>query len=505
MTATSFRNRHGSVVLLAALSLTTCLLACDSDDDKLRARDDAGGQGGEAEAPTPGGAAGEPAATPSAGQPAQTPNGGAGGEQVGTAGEPSAASAGGSPTLEVGCVFEDDTLEASVRSALAQPEGPLLPETAATLTTLSASPDITTIAGIECLTGLVTLQLNGNQITDLTPLSGLTELESLHLTDSEVSDISVLANLTELRTLSFVNNPVSDLSPLSGLTKLEGLVVDGSNVSDLAPLSTVTSLVYFEGARTALSDLSPLSALPNFENLDVSATLVDETTDFSGFSNLRRLRINDSALTALPVLTHITSLWDIDVRGNDLADLSSLVGTSISQLNVMDNPITDWSDLAQLPSLTFALVNGTDAQRFSSFDAFAVSTSLTSFYVEWADASDLSFLASTPSLFELTILNSSQPIDLASIGAHTQLEYLYIAAVGASDLTPLASLTSINTLYIPDNPFSDVSPLVANTGLGAGDHLDISACPNIDCEAQKSNIAALIERGVSVATDCPVP
>ena len=53
-------------------------------------------------------------------------------------------------------------------------------------------------------------------------------------------------------------------------------------------------------------------------------------------------------------------------------------------------------------------------------------------------------------------------------------------------------------LYAP----SDLSPLVANTGLGGDDFVDVLGNP-IDCTGHAGNIQALEDRGVTVEVDCP--
>ncbi|HAO12629.1 MAG TPA: leucine Rich Repeat (LRR)-containing protein, partial [Planktothrix sp. UBA8407] len=48
----------------------------------------------------------------------------------------------------------------------------------------------------QTLSQIITLDLERNQITDISPLSSLTQLTSLDLTDNQISDISPLSSLT---------------------------------------------------------------------------------------------------------------------------------------------------------------------------------------------------------------------------------------------------------------------------------------------------------------------
>ena len=75
------------------------------------------------------------------------------------------------------------------------------------------------------LTSLTTLQLSGNQITDLTPLAGLTGLKELHLNNNKIVDLGPLANMKELRSLVLQNNQITDLGPLEKLVSLKDLSI----------------------------------------------------------------------------------------------------------------------------------------------------------------------------------------------------------------------------------------------------------------------------------------
>ena len=72
----------------------------------------------------------------------------------------------------------------------------------------------------QTLTKLTSLNLSGNQISDIKPLSNLTNLTFLDLEGNQISDIKPLSNLTKLTTLSLWENKISDIKPLSNLTNL---------------------------------------------------------------------------------------------------------------------------------------------------------------------------------------------------------------------------------------------------------------------------------------------
>jgi hypothetical protein len=70
----------------------------------------------------------------------------------------------------------------------------------------------------------------------------LTNLRTLDLQANEISDISVLSGLTNLTTLALGRNQISDISALSGLTNIEWLNISNNEIRDISPLSTLSSL-----------------------------------------------------------------------------------------------------------------------------------------------------------------------------------------------------------------------------------------------------------------------
>lgn len=70
------------------------------------------------------------------------------------------------------------------------------------------------------LTNLTSLDLDYNQISDITPLAKLTNLTSLYLGDNQISDITPLTKLTNLTSLNLRGNQISDITPLTKLMNL---------------------------------------------------------------------------------------------------------------------------------------------------------------------------------------------------------------------------------------------------------------------------------------------
>ncbi len=157
--------------------------------------------------------------------------------------------------------FEDANLEVRVRSALSVGEqDDLTCGLVSGLMVLNANDSgIESLAGIENLTSLEYLDLDGNEITDIVALSGLTGLTTLWLDGNSLTDISALSGLTSLTDLWLGGNSLTDISALSGLTRLTFLDAQYNSITDISALSGLTSLTNLDlNNNPDLSNVQPL-------------------------------------------------------------------------------------------------------------------------------------------------------------------------------------------------------------------------------------------------------
>jgi Leucine-rich repeat (LRR) protein len=124
---------------------------------------------------------------------------------------------------------------------------------------------------------VTSLNLNNNQLTDITVLTGLTELTTLYLGNNQIEDISSLSALTNLTDLILDTNLIVDLAPLSGLSELTSLTLSNNNIVDLSSLSELFNLTSLKLESNPVVDISPLAELTNLTVLSLSkAQITDE-------------------------------------------------------------------------------------------------------------------------------------------------------------------------------------------------------------------------------------
>ena len=304
------------------------------------------------------------------------------------------------------------------------------------------------------LTGLKTLTLHNNRISDITPLQNLTQLTTLHLYDNLISDISPLAGLPNLTVLMLFSNAISDISPLAGLPNLTNLRLSNNRISDISPLAGLTRLTLLTLSNSRISDISPLAGLTQLTNLRLD---------------------NNNSISDISPLAGLTRLTFLYLSNNRISDISPLAG--LTRLRILylfnsrissvgdNNSISDITPLAGLTQLTELRL---DNNRISNIGN---------------RISDISPLAGLPNLTELRLSNN-RISDISPLAGLTWLTLLYLDNNRIRDVTPLEGLTSLTGLRISGNPISDYGPIrrlkAKNRGLTVWDIGSLLAVPLSD-------------------------
>jgi Tol biopolymer transport system component/Leucine-rich repeat (LRR) protein len=161
--------------------------------------------------------------------------------------------------------FADSALEAAVREQVGLPTGPIRRRDVEILDQAYLHRmGISDLRGIEFLARMVTLDLDGNQIRDLSPLSGLSGLRQLSLSSNQIVDLTPLARLRGLMWLSLSGNQIEDVTPLAGLVCLSDLQLGRNPIRDISPLAALRPkwTLSLSLSRTQVSDLRPLLQIP---------------------------------------------------------------------------------------------------------------------------------------------------------------------------------------------------------------------------------------------------
>ena len=187
-------------------------------------------------------------------------------------------------------------------------------------------------------------------------------------------------------------------------------------------------------------------------------------------------------LLPLPAPAQVVDIPDPNLRAAIERALNKAQGETITatematlmELNARDASITD------LTGLEFA-------------------TNLTTLRLHNNHITDISEL-STLSLLRGLFLDNNNIADISELSGLIQLEVLGLGGNRITDISELSDLTNLTRLRLGHNHISDLSPLVANTGLGSGDQLEVQGNP-LSYKSIKTHIPTLKSRGVTVDVD----
>ncbi|WP_312635035.1 S-layer homology domain-containing protein [Oscillibacter sp.] len=219
--------------------------------------------------------------------------------------------------------FPDGNFLYGVRVALGKgyiPDAPVYQAELAQITQLDINNwGIGSLAGIEYLTGLQTLNCSGNNLTSL-DLSSLSALQTLNCGNNDLTSL-VLSGLSNLTTLNCYGNDLASLNA-SSLSALQTLNCVSNNLTslDLSGLSALQTLNCNDNSLPSLV-LSGLSALQTLNCNDNSLP----SLDLSGLSALQTLNCSLNNLTSLDV-TGLSALKNLYCTFNYLPSTAALIG-----------------------------------------------------------------------------------------------------------------------------------------------------------------------------------
>lgn len=159
----------------------------------------------------------------------------------------------------------------------------------------------------EWLTGVIRLNLASNGLSDITHLApsayapseahGLKKMQELNLNKNDIVDISVLSRFPSLRKLDVAHNNVSDVSALQGLSNLWSLNLAANDIKDITALGQMSALYDLNIAGNPVGSLAPLLNSPRLRHLTVSvSTIISSTENTETIAALREKGVTISPI-----------------------------------------------------------------------------------------------------------------------------------------------------------------------------------------------------------------
>jgi len=438
------------------------------------------------------------------------------------------AFAASAPAQEV--TIPDPGLNAAIRAALHKPFEPLSEQDMLSLTNLNASRrSVSSIAGLETASNLVSLDLQINHLTNFALPNQLTNLSILDLTANPLTNFSLPSGLKSLTSLTIEGAGLTSLTLPATLTGLTNLDLEGNSIPSLNLPSNLTSLVTLDLGFNLFTNFSLTAGLTNLSSFYFAGNPLTNVTLPPGLSGMTELNVSQNLLTSFTLPEGMTSLVELDLSFNQLtnvtlpADLRNLV-----ELELDFNQLSSFNFPSNLTSLGFLHLR---ANQFISFSLPAGLTSLAYLDVSDGPLRSITLPAGLNHLSGLRIAGNTNltslvlPVGMTNltgaflVGNHlidvvlppdlNRLESLNLGGNQLSSLNLPAGLTSLTGLFIAGNLLTNLTLPPDMTNLVSLSFLanplttlvlsePLAASPNLNVNL--GTIASLQNQGVTVFT-----
>ena len=206
--------------------------------------------------------------------------------------------------------WQDDALEAAMRDLTGIRKKPIM---------LKDVWDLISANGGE-------LNLNGQEISNVSALGELTCITMLYLGHNNLTDLSGLESLENMTVLDIQSNSnLSSLLPLSQLHNLEWLDAAGCSIENLSRLHDLKSLKQTDLSKNKIKDISPLGSL-DLEYLDISYNVgITDITSLSSMTEMTSLYMSNCNISGnLDSIRNLTKLEILEIQNNPLSDISAI-------------------------------------------------------------------------------------------------------------------------------------------------------------------------------------
>jgi len=206
----------------------------------------------------------------------------------------------------------DSTFEEALEIELGIPMGSFDQNKVKDITELDLSNyQLTDVRGIEYFRSLERLNLSHNLISTIDGLSALDNLQFIDLSFNDLTSIEISSPI--VTEIDIESNQISDLSFVEGLDQLTRLTIRDNRIEDLSSLVETPALIYLNARGNYISSISTLETLINLQDVNLRN---NQIKDFSPLQSLPAL--NERVYVTGNGATDYSALADIAERAQDI-------------------------------------------------------------------------------------------------------------------------------------------------------------------------------------------
>ncbi len=422
--------------------------------------------------------------------------------------------------------FTDPNFEALIREELEIPTEDITNQDMWTIQELDgANRNISDLTGIEYCSGLHTLRVPENNISDLSPLSELVLIDYLGLNLNQIVDIKPLVDNIGIgigKDIIFLHgNPLSDESILTYKPQLQ---IRGVSIYTDLELSTPSEINFMDNnfetvirehvnkptgpvlntdlelltniyARNMnISNIYGIEFCKYLDTLDIGENQISDIVPIFYLRGIESLKLDDNKIADIEPIRYFSKLTELAISNNIIQDITYFSNfTILKYLSISNNPIENFEPIENLDSLL--ILNLMDLYQFD-FDHIKDIANLQTLYLTNTPIINLDPIANITSLKNLIAKNCSLS-NIYPLANLNKLGKLILSDNNITDITSLSELYELWELQLDNNYISDILPLVINWGIGQNEYVLLYDNPLSEISIN-TYIPQLQDRGVNV-------
>ncbi len=284
---------------------------------------------------------------------------------------------------------------------------------------------------------MVNLVVSDNLLTSLTGCEQMIYLKKVIAARNALTGIEGIMNCSGIETLDVSNNQISELSPLqNSFTSLKNLNISDNLISEIEPLSVCTSLENLNADNNEIKSLSPLEGCSKLTNIMAGNNALTDLSGLTGKPELNAVMVDHNQIQSLaPLKGSIKELHYLDIGCNNITDINPISELSVKEVVILAerNSISDLSPLPEglrYRGLVFYTNPISDFSKLVNLRDVKINDKL---YISWNENADMSLLGKTGFTKEMHIV--SPPERRAAIGV--AIKDAYEPSPGSLPVTPI--------------------------------------------------------------------
>lgn len=230
-------------------------------------------------------------------------------------------------------LFPDKGLEAAVRKevfAKRYNDEPLTKEDVKNISRVHGrGKGIQDLTGLEHCIAVQEIDLEDNEIEDVSPMAELKLLQSINLAGNKIQSIEPLKDLERVQYLELSRNRVRNIAPLAKMTNMRSLYLSENKVRRLGALKNLTKVWTLYVAKNPIKDFAPVGKLKWLSSFDASQCNLEKLDFLKPLTELKYVNVSENKLKDVSVLLEMaradeerrfSPFWKLYLKGNPLEE-----------------------------------------------------------------------------------------------------------------------------------------------------------------------------------------